>query len=230
MIDSLPLPAQYLMLKLKKMGKTMKKILLLLLNCLIVFSFFPTAYAAGQYVSGNIGLAILTDSDLTDSTAPGVTVELESDNGMAFGIAFGYSSIYSTRTELELVYQTNDIDQVSMLGEGVTAGGDTSTLAFLLNGYYDFVNNSKLTPFISAGIGFAKVEVNDFSVFGNPIGSDDDMVLAYQVGAGVGYAVTEKVTIDLKYRYFGTSNPEFDTTEAEYSSHNFYFGIRVSFF
>jgi len=207
----------------------MKKIILLLLNCLIVFSFFTTAYATGPYVSGNIGLALLTDSDLTDSTAPGVTIELESDMGVALGIALGYSFSNNTRIEGELTYQMNDIDQENMIGVGLAAAGDTSALAFLLNGYYDFVSNSKWTPFISAGIGIAKIEVDDFSVFGTLIGSDDDTVLAYQVGAGVGYAVNEKVTIDLKYRYFGTSDPKFGTTEAEYSSHNFYFGIRRSF-
>ena len=49
------------------------------------------------------------------------------------------------------------------------------------------------------------------------------------MGAGVDYAVNEKITIDFKYRYLGTSDPEFDTTTVEYSSHNFYAGIRAAF-
>jgi len=77
----------------------------------------------------------------------------------------------------------------------------------------------------------AKVEVNDINVPGSglPNSNEDDTVFAYQVGVGVGYAVNEKINLDVKYRYFGTSDPEFDTTEAEYSSHNVYVGIRVSF-
>ena len=205
----------------------MKKLVLLLISGLIVFSFSTIVYAEGGYVSGNIGAAILSDIDITDPGEP--TVTLESDMGMALGIALGYGFDNNMRIEGEIAYQKNDIDKIGAFGVSVDANGDTSSLAFLLNGYYDFVNDSALTPFISAGIGYAKVEANDLSIMGVALGSDDDTVFAYQVGAGVGYAVTEKTTLDLKYRYFGTADPEFDTTEAEYSSHNFYFGIRYSF-
>ena len=54
-------------------------------------------------------------------------------------------------------------------------------------------------------------------------------MLAYQIGIGVGYAVTEKVTIDVKYRYFGTEDSEYDTTAAEFTSNNFLCGVRVNF-
>ena len=93
------------------------------------------------------------------------------------------------------------------------------------------LNNSAFTPYLSAGLGFAKVEVNDLNVPGSglPNSNDDDTVFAYQVGVGVGYAVNEKVTIDAKYRYFATSDHEFDTREAEFASHNFFFGVRVNF-
>jgi opacity protein-like surface antigen len=118
-----------------------------------------------------------------------------------------------------------------LLGVDVDLTGDVTSLSLLMNGYYGFVNNSAFTPYLSAGLGFAKVEVNDFNVPGSglPDSNDDDTVFAYQVGVGVGCAVNEKVTIDVKYRYFATSDPEFDTTEAEFASHNFLFGVRVNF-
>ena len=117
------------------------------------------------------------------------------------------------------------------LGGSVTASGDVSSLAFLINGYFDFVNDSAFTPYLSAGIGYAKIDLNDFNSAGSGESdySDDDSVFAYQVGLGVGYAVTEKVTIDVKYRYFATADPEFDTTEVEVASHNFLFGVRFNF-
>jgi len=59
--------------------------------------------------------------------------------------------------------------------------------------------------------------------------SVDDTVFAYQVGTGVSFAVNEKVSLDLNYRYFATSDPNFEGIETEYSSHNVYAGIRVSF-
>ena len=131
--------------------------------------------------------------------------------------------------EVELAYQKNDADEVNLYGVGLSAGGETSCLAVLLNGYYDFTNNSGFTPFVSAGIGYAKVEVDDFSVLGTLIGSADDKVFAYQIGAGVGFAVSEEVTLDFKYRFFGTADADLGATETEFASHNFYVGLRLSF-
>lgn len=210
----------------------MKKNILIIACCTMLLSISTIAYSAeGPYVSGNLGLAILSDSDVTDSTVPGITLDIESDTGLALGVAAGYDFGNNIRIEGEIAYQKNDVDKASLLGVDVDLTGDTSSLAFLLNGYYDFANESAFTPFISAGLGVAEVEINDFNVPGSglPSSNDDDTVFAYQVGAGVGYAVNEKVTIDVKYRYFGTSDPDFETTTAEYSSHNFYAGIRVAF-
>jgi len=196
------------------------------------FLIFPIASSAkGPYVSGNLGLAMLSDSDITDSTVPGITLDIESDTGLALGVAAGYDFGNNIRIEGEIAYQKNDLDKASLLGVDVDLTGDTSSLALLFNGYYDFANESAFTPFISAGLGIAKVEVNDFNVPGSglPDSNDDDTVFAYQVGAGVGYAVNKKVTLDVKYRYFRTSDPDFDTATAEYSSHNLYAGIRVAF-
>jgi opacity protein-like surface antigen len=210
----------------------MKKRILIIAGCTIILSISSIAHSAqGPYVSGNLGLAVLNDSDWTDSTIPGITLNIESDSGLALGVAAGYDLGNNIRVEGEIAYQQNDLDKVSAFGVDVDLAGDTSSLAFLLNGYYDFVTKSVFTPFVSAGLGFTKVEVNDFNVPGSglPSSNDDDTVFAYQVGAGVDYAVNEKITIDFKYRYLGTSDPEFDTSTVEYSSHNFYAGIRAAF-
>ena len=210
----------------------MKKTYFMIAICAMLLSISSIAYSAeGPYVSGNLGIAMASDSDATDSTAPGTTLDIESDSGLALGAALGYG-FGNIRVEGEIAYQKNDLDKASISGLGsVDLTGDFSSTALLLNGYYDFKNQSAFTPFVSGGIGMATVEVNDFNAPGSglPDTNEDDTVFAYQVGAGVGYAVTEKVNLDVKYRYFGTSDPEFETTEVEYSSHNVYAGIRVSF-
>lgn len=209
----------------------MKKYLLITFVCVLVFFFSAPVYSTeGLYVSGNIGFAMASDSDLTDSTVPGVTVNTEFNTGLAFGAALGYD-FNRFRVEGEISYQTNDVDKIGALGVFFDATGDATALSFLINGYFDFVNSSAFTPYISAGLGYAQVEFNDLNISGAgfPGTSDDDTVFAYQIGIGVGYAVTEKVTIDVKYRYFGTEDSEYDTTEAEFASNNFLFGLRVNF-
>ena len=208
----------------------MKKNLLIISVCVLAIFFSSSAYSAeGLYVSGNIGFAMLSDSDVTDPD-PSNNFTMEYDTGWALGGALGYD-FNRFRVEGEISYQTNDIDKVGAMGVSLAASGDVSSLAFLINGYFDFVNDSAFTPYITAGLGYAQIDLNDFNVAGSGESdySDDDSVFAYQVGLGVGYAVTEKVTIDVKYRYFATEDLEFDTTEVDVASHNFLFGVRFNF-
>ena len=121
---------------------------------------------------------------------------------------------------------------MNILGIPLALTGDTTSLSVLVNGYYDFDTGGPYKPFVSAGLGYAKFDINDFNFVGSglPSVNDDDTVFAYQLGGGVGYALNERVSIDIKYRYFGTTDPEFDTTTTtEYSSHNFLAGVRSSF-
>jgi opacity protein-like surface antigen len=210
----------------------MKKNILIIFCCAIILSVSTFAYSAeGLYGSGNLGLAMPNNSDVTDSTSPGVSIKFKSDTGLALGAAVGYDFGNNIRVEGEISYQKNDLNKASFAGVDAALTGDTSNLGLLLNGYYDFANTSRFTPFISAGLGFDKVKLNDFYIpgSGEPSYSDDDTVFAYQVGVGIGYAVNKKVSIDVKYRYLGTSDPKFDTATVEYSSHNFYVGIRFPF-
>lgn len=210
----------------------MKKNIFVLSICTTLLLIASIANSAqGPYISGNLGFATVSDSDLTDSALPGVTLDIESDPGFALGVAAGYAYGNNIRFEAEVTYQKNDLDKGGLMGLDVGLTGDRSSLALLLNGYYDFANDSAFTPFISAGLGTARVEVNDFNVTGSgdPAISDDATVFAYQFGAGVAYAINENMYLDVKYRYLGTSDPEYGTETFEYSSHNFYAGLRVFF-
>ena len=182
-----------------------------------------------MYFSGNVGLAIPSDSDIDYPSLPG-TPEVEADNGLALALAAGYD-FGNTRVECELTYQKNDLDKVSYTGNDYDLCGDASSFALLVNGYYDFVNQSAFTPFLSAGVGIAEVKVRDAEVVGTAITDldDEDRVMAFQFSAGVGIAVSQTVTVDVKYRYFGTEDPELDDTDAEYWSSNFYLGLRYMY-
>ena len=112
----------------------MKKYLLITFVCVLVFFFSAPVSAEGLYVSGNIGFAMASDSDLTDSTVPGITVNTEFDTGLAFGAALGYD-FNRFRVEGEISYQKNDIDKISAQGVFFDETGDAAALSFLINGY-----------------------------------------------------------------------------------------------
>jgi opacity protein-like surface antigen len=206
---------------------TMKKILSVVLGLFMLLMLPEISFSAdpGPYVSGRLGMAFLEDSDVTDNID---TITLEFDTGYALGVAVGHN-FGMFRLEGEFGYQQNDIEEASAYGYSASAYGDINCFSLLINGYFDFVNTSPLTPYIGLGIGMARIEVKSFEIAGYRIGSDDDTVFAYQLGGGVGYAMNENVTLDLQYRYFATEDPEFGVVDAEYATHNVYFGLRYNF-
>jgi len=209
----------------------MQKFIVSLTCSATLLSISTLTYSAnGPYVSGNLGLSMPRDADVKDSTMP-ASVTFEDDEGIALGAAVGYV-LANTRIEGEFAYQKNDLDKVKIPGVITTdVEGDITSTSFLLNGYYDFRNASNFTPFLSAGIGVSKVELSAITVpgFGRVTSSIDDTVFAYQLSAGVAYAVNETVAVEVKYRYFVNSDLESDTREFTSRSHNIYAGIRFFF-
>jgi len=201
----------------------MKKNLILVLCCAVMIFYTSAAFSAeGMYAGGNIGGGFLSDSDVSIPDLGDFKIEY--NPGIALGAALGYA-FNNFRAEGEIGWQKNDLDKVSMLGESADVNGDVTNLVFLANGYYDFLNNSQFTPYVSAGIGLTNVKVSSSDLEAD----NDDTVFAYQVGVGIGYAVNDKVTLEVKYRYFGASDPEFDGVKVEIGSHNVLAGFRIGF-
>lgn len=199
--------------------------------CVVVVAFFAApALAAGPYIGAHAGAVFLDDATISDS-AGGLDVKF--DTGYGVGVFGGFD--YGTwRLEGEFTYRANDHDEVSDLGVSFPLDGDTSSMALMLNAYYDFRMVSPVfVPYIGAGIGGARVSV-DASAGGVQLLDDDDMVFAYQLAAGVGFVVSPQLTIDLGYKYFATADPSFEVTgggsvDGEYKSHNLFLGARFNF-
>ena len=76
------------------------------------------------------------------------------------------------------------------------------TESILVNAYWDINTCSRFTPYVSAGAGLAKLnfraKTEDMVMKANPSN------FAWQVGAGVSYAATDSIDVDLGYRYVDT--------------------------
>ena len=213
----------------------MKKIVFGLFICFFLALPAISFGATGWYGSVNAGVGIVPDSDI-DETAAGlgtISAELSYDTGYTVGGAVGYM-MEKFRGEGEISYQANDMDSISIPSLGsISVNGDVSALTFLVNGYLDFATGGPLTPYITAGLGYSKVEAD---MEGE---SEDDNLFTYQLGVGVGYAMSETLTLDLRYRYLGFEDfessyyePSLGTTvteTVEISSHNITAGLRFAF-
>ncbi len=217
----------------------MKRSLAVLITvvCLALTPSAALAAAEGFYLGGHLGAALL-DEGQNDSSSG--TFNTDYDPGFGGWGVFGYDlgdrypRIGRGRVELEVGYRSNDLKEVEFLEGGIAAGGDVSVLSFMANSFAEYDNPSRCTPYLGLGLGYAMVSLNDTTTVFGPLADDDDGVFAYQFGAGLGLALTERVTVDAGYRYFATTDAELvDATgerfDAEYSSHNFSAGVRVRF-
>ena len=201
----------------------MKKSVQFLLVVAMLFSVSTVAYSAsGLYVGADLGLAFLDDSDVVDHGPPVDDMTVTADNGFSIGGFMGYAFENGYRIEGELVYQRNSFDEQKGSSAGDSSlSNNISSAAVLANGYYDFKNDSRVTPFLGGGFGFSFVDISN--------ADDDDIVFVYHFTAGVGFEITEKITLDLKYRYVVTEDLDIDNTSVGYSSDILYTGIRFSF-
>ena len=100
---------------------------------------------------------------------------------------------------------------------------------------YDFKKGSKFRPYVIGGLGVARVTVNDVTALSTLLVDDDDFVFALQVGAGINYEVSDKFSVGLSYRFFGTSEPDFtgadNTTKLsmENLNHSILAGLTINF-
>jgi opacity protein-like surface antigen len=167
--------------------------------------------APAPYVSGFLGYTGASDSDA------GVLEDLELRNFVSFAAAGGveYPASYARlRFEAELSYRQNELRNAEFLGQKVGLDGHVSALAVLLNAYYGVPLKLGFEPYVLAGAGGALTSFRDAKVRGVKAVDDDQVQWAYQLGAGLGFDLTPRFTVDLQYRYFATSRDRFED-EAE---------------
>lgn len=125
----------------------------------------------------------------------------------------------------------------------VNATTETSVYSAMLNVYYDIETGTKFTPYVGAGLGYARVE-SKASLPDNGVSTkSSDNNLAWQIGAGVSYAMTDNISFDAGYRYTDYGNVKdsgqinvapfkkpFDvSSKYDVTSHEFLLGARYSF-
>ncbi|MEQ1558021.1 MAG: outer membrane beta-barrel protein [Methyloglobulus sp.] len=168
------------------------------------------------------------------------TVKQPYDAGFAGSVALGYRIADQLRIEVEGIYQSNNMNKVNVSFSGVEFGnvpsfsspfkGERERTAFLLNGYYDFKNSTAFTPYITAGMGGYHMRLK-----GERSSVENDLDFAWQAGAGVNYKLDDRISFDLKYRYFGGADAELQSPNGfsnrlyEVGDHQVMAGIRVGF-
>lgn len=208
---------------------------------------FATPPRPGSYMSLFLGASAPVDTDITTSEFAPVSIResrIEYDPGINIGGTGGYDFGY-LRLEGELSYKRGNINSVTDQTYGtryVNTDGHVGSLATLINAFFDIHNDSPITPYVGGGMGFATVYLGDTKGVETSTGalnfhvirSDEETAFAYQLGAGIEAELNRRLSLDLGYRYFGTSRVSFrenwpNSTDLKLESHNAAVGLRIKF-
>jgi opacity protein-like surface antigen len=197
----------------------------------VILALSTIAGAADSfYVSGLGGLS----SPVDDKWHGPSNFEVSSTDGYALVGAVG-RTFKPFRAEVEAGYLKSGLDRLSNRYGSFGLGGDSKVTSYLLNGYYDFELNAPAVAYVTGGLGRANVSVNNMRGSGATtilVNTDDD-AFAWQIGTGVCYAFTDKLSLDFRYRYMTTSRLSFDgyhgAYKADFATHIFMIGLRLAF-
>lgn len=180
-----------------------------------------SATDSGWYGSVQLGRQINNGAAINEGTNSAGTPSYDLQSGGVAGIAVGRSIGNGLRLEAELRYRDIDIDGSHRAGptggrssEQFSVRGNLRSTTLMVNALYDLPVAGAFKPYVKAGIGAARnvgnADINITPTFANfGLGADfrsaypegTHTSLAYAVGAGVGYAITPQVTLDLAYQY-----------------------------
>ena len=188
----------------------------------------PTKAAAqegGAYLEVHLGSAFVKD-------IPAFGSEVKLNAGYTTGGALGYR-IGAARIETEVAYRHNELDDFEGMAPAApgpaTTDGDISAWSLMGNVYLDFRNRSPVTPFIGAGAGAVEISREAAVIGGRFLSDHEETGFAYQFMAGAGWDLTEKVSLNLAYRYFSAPDSEVLGQDSDYRSHNALVGVKLSF-
>jgi opacity protein-like surface antigen len=225
-------------------------------------------YLNGQFtVAGNTfdsgGFTTTNPSDPTDPAFHFANRGDDSDSAWVLGGAFGYAVPFNEMAPLDWDWPLADWTvRFELEAKG---GGDTEYITQGLDPYistvstWQVMNNAWLDVPLDAplrwalgrvpwlepltfqagaglGLGFTEIETNNNTFSG----SSDDLHFVWQAGMGLGYRLTDRVTLALGYRYLDLGDHSFPlgsgsfpdplgTMEVDLVSHELSFGIRVAF-
>jgi OOP family OmpA-OmpF porin len=191
------------------------------------------------YVGAKIGGNWIDRDTNIAKFAPGSTVlgTVNYDDGYIGALQFGYGFSNGLRVEFEGADRYNRVVGVSGYGRGRSV---LRSYAAMINALYDMPVDFALTPYVDVrlkpyvGVGFgaATYAPDHIRADGMPYPSyfgGSRTNFAYQGIAGVGYNISDNITITAEYRYLVRPGEHPAGIRTDYQAQSGLFGIRYSF-
>lgn len=184
----------------------------------------PEVVVRGWYLRGDIGYSNqLVDSLYnvlypTYDTVTNVSKDFDGAPILDFGI--GYTWNQWLRFDVTGEYRSkahfegHDIGIVGAATIPDDYTGEKSEWLALFNAYLDVGTWHGITPYVGAGVGAANIKISGFTDVSLPVasvaygGDNDEWNLAWALYAGLGFDVTDALTMDLSYRFLFLGDAE----------------------
>ncbi|MDA8139661.1 MAG: porin family protein [Desulfobacteraceae bacterium] len=207
----------------------MKRWVLGFFFCTMILSIATMAHCEEySYIRPYLGGTILSNSDMDDSGYAGTRFDVDYEPGITAGVAIGHD-FGRFMVEGEATYQTNGVQKIITKPAGggsyenANVSGNAVLFALFCNVYYKFIKEGAVLPYVMAGLGRGSLAVE------GSLGNDSDSLFTYQAGAGVGIRLTDKLNLDVRYRYLKTDTGYFNTTHISYGGHSGIVGLSIKF-
>ena len=134
------------------------------------------------------------------------------DMGYIFGGAIGFHVRPNIRAELELSHISSDIngqtfDNPIFAASSGPASGKIQSTSLMVNAWYDFDAIERFRPYIGGGVGVSFLKGKSL-LNGNTDHefNDSQSAFAFQAGLGSQVEVSDRVSLDIGYRFRGVPN------------------------
>ncbi len=159
-------------------------------------------------------------AERSPESGSGAKLKFESEYDL--NLAAGYRFLSWLRAEGELGFVNMSLDNLELenRGQTVDANGQDRQYRGMVNVYLDGANSTAFTPFIGAGAGAIRANLDlswTLPRSGATVKTDDwDWAFAWQFMAGIGWRVAPRLEVELAYRYYGSD----DRSHANHSTAN----------
>ena len=158
----------------------------------------------------------------------------------AVGAKFGYTPppLKFMSFELEYFYLNPDLDRTELTSVGadfISLEGDAKFHNFMFNAILKYPEG-RFHPYIGGGLGLSYMDVSLSTAaptrsgdvyYGRSV-SNSDTVFAWQLLAGLEIDLTNNLSLDFGYRYFGTEPGSDDHDNYDYENYNTHLDYKTS--
>jgi len=184
------------------------------------------AQDTGWYGALDVGYHWSDDTNFETGLGP---VNLDGDDDWTAFARLGYRLSPHWRVELEGGWRPGALPEPTS-----TPVGEYEVMSLMGNVIVDFIPDGDLHPFIGLGAGLARGNLGATSGV-TVVVDDDDSTWAWQAIAGATAKASDRVQVDLTYRYFQTGDFDFTNIgsagplSGSYNDQSVTVGIRYSF-